>query len=202
MIRPEVTPPPFPVRSPSLNPERSGKTSPPLPIGEIPPPIPALTAANGLTYSLQSFGPADIVILAFLGDACPAVKACVKNLVEIQQTYLPQHVYVVGVNSNNPFLSPQDSLTDMTGWAVRMGLNFPYLKDPNGVWARAMGVTNTPHFVVLDRERRLQYRGRMFDSRDPAKATTRDLQEAIESVLHHRRIEEPENPPLGCSIVW
>ena len=175
---------------------------PGLAIGEAATSFPHLVGVDGETYTLGSFEPYDALVLAFLGDACPAVKACVEALVGLQRSLAPRAVRVIGVNSNNPYLSPRDTLAEMTGWAREMGLNFPYLKDLEGKLARGLGVTNTPHFVVLDRKRRVRYRGRMFDSRDPVRATTRDLEDAVACVLDDRHVGVPETNPLGCSIVW
>lgn len=171
-------------------------------IGEIPGILPTVIGVDGVSYSLSSFDSAGVLVLAFLADACPAVKACVDNLVQLQRRFAAEKVQVIGVNSNNPFLSPRDTLVEMARWATEAALNFPYVKDARGEWARGVGVTNTPHFVLLDRERRLRYRGRMFDSRDPARTTTHDLEEAVLNVLRNRPIQVPENRPLGCSIVW
>lgn len=191
----------------------AGERSPPEPaahsvttrafaIGETVTALPGLVALNGETCSLHSFDGNDALVLAFLGDACPAVKACAESLVGLQQTLGPRRAKLIGVNSNNPYMSPRDTLAEMTRWAGEMNLNFPYLKDPEGAVARRLGVTNTPHFVVLDQAWRLRYRGRMFDSRDPVRATTHDLEDAVESVLAGRPIGIPETHPLGCSIVW
>lgn len=192
-----------------IAPERSGPESSAFPqiqpgvrIGESVGSLPGLVGTNGATHSIVGFERADVLVLGFLGDACPAVKACVESLVSLQRRLTPHAVQVIGVNSNNPYLSPTDTLPEMTRWAAVMDLNFPYLKDAEGVWARRLGVTNTPHFVVLDRERRLRYRGRMFDSRDPGRAESHDLEDAVNCLLAGRSIENPETHPLGCSIVW
>lgn len=164
--------------------------------------LPPLVGPEGESHSLESYGRYGALVLAFLGNACPAVKACTQSLVRLQSSFASRGGQVLGLNPNNPYLSPTDTLAEMTRWSSEHRLNFPYLKDPEGGWARRLGVTNTPQFVVLDRERRLRYRGRLFDSRDPARATTHDLEEALEAVLFERPVVVAETNPLGCSIVW
>ena len=81
------------------------------------------------------------------------------------------------------------------------GYNLPYLKDPEGLLARAFGVTRTPQVCVLDRDRVLRYRGRVVDARDPARVRRRDLQEAVDDLLAHQEVLVPETDAFGCSIV-
>ena len=174
-----------------------------LAIGEAVTGFPSLVGIDGETYTPRFFFERKgVLVLAFLGDACPAAKACVESLVSLQRRRLPEGVHIIGLNSNNPYLSPRDTVAEMARWALEQNINFPYLKDSDGELARRLGVTNTPHFLVLDRERRLRYRGRMFDSRDPARATTHDLEDAVDRVLAGLPIALPETHPLGCSLVW
>jgi hypothetical protein len=79
--------------------------------------------------------------------------------------------------------------------------NFPYLKDENGSVADAFGAISTPHTFMLDSGRVLRYKGRIDDSRDPAKATYSDLECASEDVLAQRTVRAPETKPFGCAIV-
>ena len=90
----------------------------------------------------------------------------------------PAGVQIVAINSNNPFLSPADVLPEMVKRAGAAGYNFPYLKDEDGAVARSYGAMTTPHAFVFDHERRLRYRGRIDDSRDPSKLTSNDLADA------------------------
>jgi peroxiredoxin len=173
-----------------------------LAVGEVATALPELFRIDGTPLSLESSESEAAIVVAFLGNSCPAVKACVESLNVLQTDFAPRAVRVIGVNSNNPHLSPRDSTLEMGQWAEEHHLRFSYLKDPLGRFARRMGVTNTPHFVVLDREQRLRYRGRMFDSRDPEQATTHDLEVAVVCVLSDQSIGMPETQALGCSIVW
>jgi peroxiredoxin len=78
--------------------------------------------------------------------------------------------------------------------------NFPYLKDENQSVAKKFGALVTLHAFVLDSERRLRYRGRIDDSRDPTNVTTHDLQNAIDDLLKNRPVKVPETRPFACSI--
>jgi AhpC/TSA family len=82
------------------------------------------------------------------------------------------------------------------------GLNFPYVKDEDGSVARRYAASRTPQAFLLDRERKLRYRGRIADSRDPARVTRLDLRCAVEDLLAAREVEVSETEPVGCAIVW
>ena len=121
---------------------------------------------------------------------------------QLQAAYDARGVGLVAINPNNPYLSPPDTLREMSRRAGAKGYNFPYLKDPDATLARAYGVTRTPQVCLLDRDRVLRYRGRVFDARDPERVRRRDLQEAVDDLLSHGEVRVPETDAFGCSIVW
>lgn len=92
-------------------------------------------------------------------------------------------------------------LSQMAQVARARDWKFPYLKDPAGDLARHVGASTTPHVFVLDSTRTLRYQGRITDSRDPARATTTDLLDAVTDLRAHREVRVPATRPLGCSIV-
>ena len=84
--------------------------------------------------------------------------------------------------------------------AEERNFNFPYLKDEDQSVARSYGALVTLHAFVLDKQRRLRYRGRVDDSRDPTKVTTNDLQNALDDLLEGKEVRTPETRPFACSI--
>ncbi len=122
-------------------------------------------------------------------------------MIEIQESYEPDGVQLVAINSNNSYLSPADTFAEMVKRAKEKKFNFPYLKDEDGSVGRNYGAVSTPHVFVLDRERRLRYRGRIDDSRDPSRATYSDLENALRDLLAERPVRVQETKPFGCAIV-
>jgi hypothetical protein len=53
---------------------------------------------------------------------------------------------------------------------------------------------------LLDRSRRLRYRGRFDDSRLPVRVTSHDLLDALEYVLADRPVRRATTTPFGCSL--
>lgn len=122
-------------------------------------------------------------------------------MIALQEAYALQGVQLVAINSNNAYLSPADSFPEMVQRAREKRFNFPYLKDHDSCVADAFGAISTPHIFLLDSGRILRYKGRIDDSRDPAKATYSDLENALEDILAHRPVRIPETKPFGCAIV-
>ncbi len=172
-----------------------------LAFGDKAPAFKDLPGVDGRRYALGAFDDKPALVLVFTCTGCPTVKANEGRLIGSQESYGGRGVQLVAINSNNPFLSPPDTLPEMTKRAEERGFNFPYLKDADGAVALAYGALTTPHVFVFDSQRRLRYRGRIDDSRDPARATYSDLENALADVLADRPVAVPETSPFGCAII-
>ena len=64
--------------------------------------------------------------------------------------------------------------------AKERNYSFPYLKDEDQRVARAYGAQLTLHAFLLDRDRKVRYRGRIDDSPNLAFVRTDDLRNALE----------------------
>jgi thiol-disulfide isomerase/thioredoxin len=173
-----------------------------LAVGDAAPEFHALMGVDGRRYSLSSFAEHPVVALVFVGNGCPSVKAYAEELNRLHRLYGPRGVQLVAVNANNASLSPSDTLPQMIQAAREWQWDFPYVKDADGALARACGATTTPHAFVFDGQRRLRYRGRIADSRQPSTATSHDLGNALEDLVAGRPVGMADAPALGCSIVW
>lgn len=176
-------------------------TAQPIRLGHRAPDFGELQGADGESYRLSSFDGSPVLAVVFISNGCPTVDVYNARLVDLQRTYGDRGLQVVTINSNNPYLSPTDSYTEMIKRLDETGYNFPYLKDQDGSVARNYGAITTPHAFVLDGDRRLRYRGRIDDSRDVSKITSHDLEEAVRAVLERAVVEVPETEPFGCAIV-
>ena len=176
-------------------------TAKPTELGHRAPDFGELQGANGESYRLSSFDGSPVLAVVFISNGCPTVNVYNDRLMDLQRNYGDRGLQVVALNSNNPYLSPVDSYSEMVKRLGETGYGFPYLKDEDGSVARSYGAISTPHAFVLDRDRRLRYRGRIDDSRDPSKVTRHDLKHAVVAVLDGRVVEVPETEPFGCAIV-
>jgi peroxiredoxin len=173
-----------------------------LEIGASAPVSPQMPGVDGRTHTLEEFGDANVLVVVFVGNGCPTVRAYEERLRELHGKYAAMGAQFVAVNSNNPHLSPFDTHAEMVARAREADLPFQYLKDEGGSLARAFGALSTPHAFVFDGDRRLRYRGRIDDARIAESVTKRDLDEAIGAVVDGRRPEVETTEPFGCSIIW
>jgi peroxiredoxin len=172
----------------------------PFAIGEQAPSFDKLPSADGKEYSLSSFEEKEIVVLIFMANRCPTARVYTERLKTIQNDYSPRGVQLLGINSDNQYFLPLETLGVMAQVFTERDLNFPYLKDLDQKVAKSYGALVTLHAFVLDKNRRLRYRGRVDDSRDPQKVEKSDLRDAIEEILNNKEVTVTETRPFACSI--
>lgn len=172
----------------------------PFPIGQKAPSFENLVGTDGKKYSLSSFSDKTVVVLIFMANRCPTARVYTDRLKAIQTDYAAQGVQLLGINSDNQYFFPLESIGKMTEVFNERELNFPYLKDENQSVAKSYGALVTLHAFVLDKERRLRYRGRIDDSRDPQKVEVHDLRNALDDLLSNRAVRVSETRPFACSI--
>lgn len=161
-----------------------------------------LSGVDGREYAFDDFDGARLLVVVFMGNGCPILKNYDERLVGLQRRYGPSGVQLIGVNSNNSFLSPFDTLDEMVARATKGRFNFPYLKDEERSWAERFGAVCTPHVFVLDEDRSPRYTGRIDDAWRPDRVTTSYVGAALDDLLDERPVRIPETAPLGCGIVW
>jgi peroxiredoxin len=171
-------------------------------IGAPAPDFGNLLGVDGEHYSLSSFQNKKLLALLFISNGCPTVKACQDRMIKIQKDYSVKNVQLIALNSNNSYLSPADTYAEMVLRVREKSYNFPYVKDEDGTVARAYGALCTPHVFLLDDQRKLRYKGRIDDSRNPDRVKVSDLRNAIEDLLAEKPVAVRETTPFGCSIVW
>ncbi|MDN5861370.1 MAG: thioredoxin family protein [Pseudonocardia sp.] len=160
-----------------------------------------LQGVDGRRRSLSSLLGERATAVVFVGNGCPTVRAYEERLMRIHARD-GDHVRVIAVNSNNPYLSPPDTMQEMRSRARARQLTYPYLKDPDGGVARGFGAVCTPHAFLLDERGHIVYSGRIDDSRMGDTITSNDLADAIDAMLAGRPVAVDRTTPFGCSIVW
>jgi len=123
-------------------------------------------------------------------------------MVQIQKDYSAKGVTLVAINSNDDGGYPEDSFPNMIKRAKERGFNFPYLRDDTQEIAKKYGAICTPHVFAFDQQRRLQYKGRIDDNRNPDSVKTKDLIDALDAILAGHKPPVQETRPFGCSVKW
>jgi peroxiredoxin len=154
-------------------------------------------------YSLDNFSEKKILVIIFMCNHCPYVKAVIGRMVKIRDKYKNDDVQIIGINPNNTKAYPEDSFENMKLFAKNYSMNFPYLFDETQEVAKKYEAVCTPDIYVYNEKRKLKYRGRIDDNwKDETMVTSKDLEKAIEILLEGKEISFEQIPSMGCSIKW
>lgn len=162
-----------------------------------------LPGVDGKKYSLDSFKEKKVLVIIFMCNHCPYVKATLDRLIRIEKKYQDKDIQLVGINPNDEITYPDDSFENMKKVAKEKGIPFPYLRDETQEIARRYNAVCTPDIFVYGPERKLLYRGRIDDNwQYPEKVTRHDLIDTIEAIISDKAIPTEQHPSMGCSIKW
>src|SRR5271170_160233 len=163
----------------------------------------SLPGVDGKTWAPANFKDAKVLIIVFTCNHCPFVTGSQDRLDQLYAQYAAKGVRMIAINSNETIHHPNDSFEHMVERAKKLRLKYPYLRDESQDVARTYGALRTPHFYVFDTGRKLRYTGRMDDSpRDPARAVTHELRDALDDLLADRAVRVPLSNPIGCNVKW
>jgi peroxiredoxin len=171
-----------------------------LELGKPAPTFEDLKATDGKLYSLSSFDKSPILVVIFSCNHCPYVVAYEDRMIAIQRDYASKGVQLVAINSNDDKSYPEDSFPNMVKRSKDKQFNFVYVRDADQSVVDAYGAVCTPHVFAFGKDRKLAYRGRIDDSKDPSKIKSSDLRNAIDDLLDGKNVRVPDTRPFGCSI--
>jgi peroxiredoxin len=171
-----------------------------LPISSPAPVFEGLLGTDDRRHGGSDFGDSDLLVLIFSSNRCPTAKAYGERMNALQRDYGARGVQLVAINSNDPYLYPDESFPRMVERAAEDGYTFPYLVDDGQRVAKAFGAACTFHIFVLDRARRLRYEGRFDDARLATRVTSHDLRNALDDLLAGREVRVAKTRPFGCSL--
>ena len=140
----------------------------------------------------------------FICNHCPYVRSVIDRMVRDASALADHGVGAVAICANDAAAYPDDSFENMVLFAEKNGFTFPYLHDATQEVARAYGALCTPDFFGFNGALKLQYRGRLDESRReaaPADAA-RELYQAMVQVAQTGRGPDAQIPSMGCSIKW
>lgn len=175
-----------------------------LKIGDSAPKL-SLPGVDGKTYTLEHFALKRVLVVIFTCNHCPYAQAYEDRLIDLANYYSIQGVQFVAINPNDAESYPLDSFDEMKKRAKKKGYPYPYLRDKTQEVAKAYGAEVTPDVFVFDKNRKLQYRGRIDDnwrSRDRVKEES--LKIAISTLLSGGTLDPDvaEQKAMGCSVKW
>ena len=163
-----------------------------------------LPGVDGKRHSLASArGPKGLLVM-FICNHCPYVKAVLDRIVRDAAELKTLGIGSIAIMSNDPTDYPEDSWDHMVQVANQMDFPFPYVLDESQAIAKAYGAVCTPDFFGFNGDLKLQYRGRLDESRKEAAPANvrRDLFEAMKQVALTGNGPKDQIASIGCSIKW
>ncbi|MCC7259890.1 MAG: thioredoxin family protein [Alphaproteobacteria bacterium] len=162
-----------------------------------------LPGTDGKRYRLQDVRGPNGLLVMFICNHCPFVKAIMDKIVRDAEELKQHGVHSVAIMSNDVDSYPDDSFDNMKKLAAARNFLFPYLLDETQAVARAYGAVCTPDFFGFDGALKLRYRGRLDDSRMEHKTSgERELFNAMLRIAETGKGPSKQLPSIGCSIKW
>ena len=154
---------------------------------------------KGQRVALSDYSEKSVLVLFFMGTACPIANLYVPELSSLQREQGTKGVQVIGIHSNAGI-----TRDDLVKHVKEYKVGFPVLHDADQRFAALLGASRTAEIFLLDRQRVVRYHGRVDDrfgytyKRDEPRR--RDLREALTEVLAGKKVTVADTEPLGCLI--
>lgn len=163
-----------------------------------------LKGTDGKSYSLANVRGSKGLLIAFICNHCPYVKASIDRLVADAIQLQAEGIGVIAIMPNDTQTYPDDSFENMIRFAEQHKLPFPYVIDETQDVARAYDAICTPDYFGFNAELELQYRGRLDSGKtdQPPANATRDLLHAMRQVAQTGKGPQEQAASMGCSIKW
>ena len=163
----------------------------------------SLPGTDGKTYILRDVRGPNGLLVMFICNHCPYVKAVRDRIIRDAKALKAHGIGTVAISSNDPTDYPEDSFDNMKTLAAELELPFPYLYDESQAVAKAYGAVCTPDFFGYNKDLKLQYRGRLDESRkETVPNARRELFEAMKQIAQTGEGPREQVPSMGCSIKW
>lgn len=162
-----------------------------------------LPAVDGKTYALKDFPLGTPLVVMFICNHCPYVKAIEDRLITLGRDLQKLNVPMLAICSNDEAANEEDRFENLKKRWQEKHYGFPYLHDKTQEVAKKFGALCTPDFFVYDKNHKLAYRGRLDNSwKDAGQVTQRELFEAVQLLAEGQPAPQQQTPSMGCSIKW
>lgn len=189
---------------------RVNQTHPTLAIGS-PAPNFSLPGIDDKLHKLSDYKD-PILVVMFISNHCPTSQLYEGRMKKLVEDYRSKGVGFVAINPNDPkavtlselgYTDVSDSPQDMKTRAEYNHFNFPYLYDgETQEVSQAYGAQATPHIFIFDKERKLQYEGRIDNAQRESLVKIQDARLALDAILAGKAVAVPHTPAFGCSTKW
>jgi len=160
--------------------------------------IPAIENGEQKSLTLSDIKE-DVVVVVFLANHCPVVRAYEDRVIDFTKDYAGKGVKVVGFAVSQ---ATGDKLPGIKDYMKENKSNYIYGYDESQAIGKAYGATNTPQFFVLDKERKIRYTGTMDDNQREDKVTKTYVRDAVDALLKGESVAVEETRPQGCGVQY
>ncbi|MEM6309624.1 MAG: thioredoxin family protein [Pseudomonadota bacterium] len=158
---------------------------------------------DGIAFSMRDHLTPKGLLIAFICNHCPYVKAIGTRLAKDTQALMNEGIGVLAVMSNDYRIYGADSPPRMAEFAAKYGFAFPYLVDEDQSVGKTYGAVCTPDFFGFNGRGELQYRGRLDDAAmGDASQRVPELLSAMRRIAKTGKGPQDQTPSMGCSIKW
>jgi peroxiredoxin len=167
----------------------------------------SLQGIDGKTYTLEQQMGDKGLLIAFICNHCPYVKAIAERFSEDMRELQAAGINVVAIMSNDYQNYEADSPKNMKIFSEQYDFSFPYLIDEDQTIGKKYDAICTPDFFGFNHKGELQYRGRLDNT--SVNSTTEEIQQREKELVHAMlQVAETGKGPeqqfasMGCSIKW
>ena len=163
-----------------------------------------LKGTDGKIYNLEEHIGKKGLLIMFICNHCPYVKAVIKDIVNDCNLMEKEGLKSIAIMSNDTKNYPEDSFENMVSFSKENEFKFPYLIDETQEVAKKYGAVCTPDFFGYNNKLELQYRGRIRELKDlkPVSNSESDLLKAMRLIIKTGKGPKNQIPSMGCNIKW
>ncbi len=164
-----------------------------------------LVNINGKTMNLDDCRGENGLLIMFISNHCPYVKAIQTQLVKDTRLLREYGINSVAIMPNDTESYPEDSFENMQRVAKEFNYPFPYLIDETQDVARTYGAICTPDYFGYNHKHELQYRGRLNATSPSNPSSDQDEPELLNAMIQIAKTGKgpgKQIPSMGCSIKW
>ena len=142
-------------------------------------------------------------LVFFICNHCPYVKAIITELVLTSIELKKNNIISIAIMPNDTVKYPEDSFENMKVFSKLHKFPFPYLLDYNQDVAKKFNAVCTPDFFGYNKNKELQYRGRLFEMKNLEIVSEKnDLLDAMYLIAKTGNGPKNQISSAGCSIKW
>ncbi len=142
-------------------------------------------------------------LVMFICNHCPYVKAVLPRLIETTVKLNGIGINSIAIMPNDTKKYPEDNFENMKIFSKSNNFNFPYLIDDKQEVAKKFGAVCTPDFFGFNKNKFLQYRGRLSEIKNLEFVNSRnELFDAMKMISETQNGPSEQYSSIGCSIKW